>query len=307
MASAAPLSSRAARLCVVLAALIWSTSGVFTKILREQTAFHLNVPHVEPLQIAFFRVVFAGAVLLPLLRRRDLSFRPIMLFTAGSFAAMNALFVSAMALGSAANAILLQYTAPMWMYLACVFLLGEPPDRRGGVALVIGLAGIAVIVLGGRETGQASVIAIALGSGVAYAAVMIGLRVLRDVSPRWLTALHFFVSGLVLIPFVWAYPVPTGPQLFVLFLYGAVQMTVPYWLMARALRSISPQEAGTITLLEPLLNPVWSYLVSPATETPSPYTVLGGACILGALAYRYWPFRRPETPLTTGRRSGLLG
>src|SRR5262245_59199198 len=136
MASAVPLSPRAARLYVVLAAVIWSTSGAFTKVLREQTAFHLNVPPVEPLPIAFFRVVFAGAVLLPLLRRRDLSFRPTMLFTAGAFAVMNVLFVRAMALGSAANAILLQYTAPMWMYLASVFLLGEPADRRGAVALV---------------------------------------------------------------------------------------------------------------------------------------------------------------------------
>jgi drug/metabolite transporter (DMT)-like permease len=290
--------------CALLAAVIWSTSGAFTKVLREQTAFHLNVPRVEPLQIAFFRVVFAGSVLLPLLRRRDLSFRPMMLFTAGAFAVMNVLFVRAMALGSAANAILLQYTAPMWMYLACVFLLGEPTDRRGGVALVLGLAGIAVIVLGGRETGQAPVLAIALGSGVAYAAVMIGLRVLRDVSPRWLTTLNFLVSALVLAPFVWRYPVPTGPQMIVLFLYGAVQMTVPYWLMARALGSISPQEAGTITLLEPILNPVWSYLVSPATETPSRYTVVGGACILGALAYRYWPSRRevpaPDIPAKRG-------
>jgi drug/metabolite transporter (DMT)-like permease len=289
---------------VVLAALIWSTSGAFTKVLREQTAFHLNLPPVEPLQIAFFRVVFAGAVLLPLLRRHDLSFRPMMLFTAGAFAVMNALFVSAMAWGSAANAILLQYTAPMWMYLACVFLLGEPADRRGAVALAIGLAGILVIVLGGRETGQASVIGIALGAGVAYAAVMIGLRVLRDVSARWLTTLNFLISALVLIPFVGVRPAPTGPQLFVLFLYGAVQMTVPYWLMTRALRSISPQEAGTLTLLEPLLNPVWAYFVSPATETPSPYTVIGGACILGALAWRYWPSRREVPAIGAAAKRG---
>jgi drug/metabolite transporter, DME family len=55
---------------------------------------------------------------------------------------------------------------------------------------------------------------------------------------------------------------------------------------------VSAQEAGTLTLLEPLLNPLWAYLVSPATEVPHPLTFVGGAIILGALAWRYWPSRR---------------
>jgi drug/metabolite transporter (DMT)-like permease len=93
------------------------------------------------------------------------------------------------------------------------------------------------------------------------------------------------------VPFTWTLPAPSLPQMAVLFVYGAVQMALPYWLMARALRSVSPQEAGTLTLLEPLLNPLWAYLVSPATEMPTAWTLYGGACILGALAYRYWPRR----------------
>jgi DME family drug/metabolite transporter len=72
-----------------------------------------------------------------------------------------------------------------------------------------------------------------------------------------------------------------------------VQMGLPYWLVARGLRSVSPQEAGAITLLEPLLNPLWAYLVSPETEGLKLPTLLGGALILGGLAWRYWP-RRPR-------------
>jgi drug/metabolite transporter (DMT)-like permease len=113
--AAPPLSAAQGRLCVVLAAVLWSTSGAFTKVLREDTRFGLNEPPLPPLQIAFFRALFAAAVLLPLLRPRDLSFRPALLATGACFAARNALFVSAMALGPAANAILLQYTAPLWI------------------------------------------------------------------------------------------------------------------------------------------------------------------------------------------------
>jgi DME family drug/metabolite transporter len=60
--------------------------------------------------------------------------------------------------------------------------------------------------------------------------------------------------------------------------------------VARGLRVINPQEAGAIALLEPVLNPLWAYLVSPATEVPPVTTFVGGAMIVGALAWRYSPW-----------------
>src|SRR5262249_6826898 len=120
-----------------------------------------------------------------------------------------------------------------------------------------------------------------------YAAVVIFLRFLRDESSVWMTCLNHIVSAAVLVPWVVTMPLPSAGQMAVLFVYGALQMSVPYSLMARGLRSVSPAEAGTITLIEPVLNPCWAYLISG--ETASPYTVVGGAFIVGALAWRYWP------------------
>jgi drug/metabolite transporter (DMT)-like permease len=282
------------RLCIVLAAVLWSLSGGFAKLLTQDTALALNSPLLDPLVIAFYRVLFAGLVLLPVLGRRDFSFRPFMLVMVACFATMNALYVSAQVLGTAANAVLLQYTAPMWMYLASVWWLGEPSDRRSYLALLVGMAGIAVIIAGGLHDAQLSVIAIGLGSGVAYAGVILGLRVLRGASSRWLTVLNHLGGALVLVPWVWSLPSPSGTQLGVLVVFGAVQMALPYWLVARGLRVVSPQEAGTITLLEPLLNPAWAYLVSG--EKPSPFTVVGGVFILGGLCWRYWPWRKVALP-----------
>jgi drug/metabolite transporter (DMT)-like permease len=285
-ASSAP-SAAQGRLLIVAAALLWSLSGAFAKVLTQETSLGLHSPALDPLGIAFYRVLFAGLVLVPTLRPRDLTFRPMMLAMMGSFALMNALFVSAQVLGTAANAIFLQYTAPMWMYLASVWWLGEPAERRNSIALVIGLAGVAVIIVGGWQEAQLPVIAIALGSGLTYAGVILGLRVLRNESARWLTVLNHLGGALVLLPWVKDLPWPTPGQFVVLFLFGAVQMALPYWLVARGLRAVSPQEAGTITLLEPILNPVWAYLV--AGEVPSSFTFVGGAFILGALTWRYWP------------------
>jgi drug/metabolite transporter (DMT)-like permease len=188
----------------------------------------------------------------------------------------------------------------MWMTLACIWFLGEPMDRRGVVSLVIGLVGIVVIVAGGWQGGEGPVVLIALGSGLAYAGVILGLRVLRRASPVWLTVVNHLFGALVLLPFVLVLPPPSLVQFGVLFLYGAVQMALPYWLMARSLRSISPQEAGTLTLVEPILNPLWAWLATLAAarpEAPEVYTYVGGVFILGALAYRYWPGRRiPSEP-----------
>jgi drug/metabolite transporter (DMT)-like permease len=286
------------RVCVLLAAVLWSLSGAFTKLLTRPTVLGLNEPELPGLLIAFGRVGFAGLALVPTLRRRDLSFRPAMLAMVASFAVMNALFVCAMAQGTAANAILLQYTAPMWMYLASVWWLGEPADRRSSVALAFGLLGIGVIVWAGSHEADLTVIGLGLGSGVAYAGVIIGLRVLRDASSRWLTVLNHLGGALALVPFLWylAPPRPQPAQIAFLVFFGTVQMALPYWLMARGLRAISPQEAGAITLLEPLLNPLWAYLVAPETETPGAATFVGGALILGGLAWRYWPRRPPVIP-----------
>jgi drug/metabolite transporter (DMT)-like permease len=183
--------------------------------------------------------------------------------------------------------------------VACIWLLGEPADRRGVGSVLIGTVGIAVIVAGGWQGGNLPVILVALTSGAAYAVVVLGLRVLRDESPLWLTVLNHLFAGVALLPFVAALPPPSPAQFSVLFLYGSLQMALPYWLMARSLRALSPQEAGTLSLIEPVLNPLWAFLVtlgSPQPEVPKWYTFLGGAVILMALAYRYWPQRRASAP-----------
>jgi len=293
------------RLCILLAALLWSLGGAFTKVLTKSTDFGLHEPEVEtwplagrnvPIQIACYRALFAGLVLVPTLRRGDIQFRPMMLVMVLCFALMNATFISAQALGTAANAILLQNSAPLWLYLASIFWLGDAPDRRGTIGLFVGLFGIAIIAAGGWQEDKLAVIGIGLLSGFTYASVILGLRLLRDLSSSWLTVWNHLVGGLVLVPFVWMLRPPTWQQYIVLFVFGAIQLGMPYWLMARGLRSVSAPEAGTLTLLEPILNPVWTYLV--CGEQPHPLTYAGGAVILVALAFRYWPVNK-------GKESGV--
>src|SRR5687767_7448901 len=101
------------RIYIVVAAILWSTSGAFTKVLTQPTFVGAYPPPIDalhwdgkdyPVQLAAYRALFAGIVLMAAVRPRDITFRPLMIGMAVCFALMNITFVSAQALGTAANA-----------------------------------------------------------------------------------------------------------------------------------------------------------------------------------------------------------
>jgi drug/metabolite transporter, DME family len=302
---------RRGRWCLVFAALLWSLSGLGTRLLKTPTTLELHEPSLSPVQIAFFRALFAGLVLLPLVPFRQAAFRPIMPAMIVCFAAMNALFISAITLGSAANAILLQNTAPFFVFAYSIFVLREKADTKSVIAISLGMLGMAVIVGGDGKLFDGErfdVTLMAVGSGITYAGVILCLRHLRDQPSAWLSVQNNLGSAVCMSAAImtlhgvafwidWI-SLPSIRQLGFLMIFGGVQMALPYFLFARGLRTVNPQEAGAITLLEPLLNPVWAYLVSPETDTPVSSTWVGGGLILGALAYRYWP-RHESSPVSS--------
>jgi drug/metabolite transporter (DMT)-like permease len=198
-------------------------------------------------------------------------------------------------LGSAASAIFLQYTAPVWLYLFSILFFQEPSDRRHVVTLVIAMTGVAVIVLDALfqpTLATLGVVLLALLSGVTYAGVLQCLRIFRAAASLWLTVLNHLAAAVLLFPFLVFADWPTGRQVVFMVFFGGIQMGLPYLLVSRGLRSVSAREAGTLSLLEPLLNPIWAYLA--AGEIPKPPVVVGGALILAALTWQYWPRRSAD-------------
>lgn len=290
-----------ARILIVIAAVLWSTSSVFTRVLQKPTFLGLESPSLTPLQIAFYRSFFAGIVLMALIRPRHATYRPQMLWMILSFGIMTALYLSALALGSAANAILLQNTAPVWVYFLGVSFLGAAPDRRTLITLLMAMAGAMVIVVGNIVTdpngGQRGNLLMAAGSGFFFAVVVLMLGVLKRESSIWLCVLNLLGGAAVIAFFgmmeagIAHFPrwlaQPTPKQMLFIAFFGTVQLAIPYILFTFGLKSISPQEAGIITLLEPLLNPIWAYLFAPETDTPSISTLIGGTILLTALIWRF--------------------
>jgi len=298
-----------ARFTLVIAAILWSSGSFFTRVLTAETPFALNDPKLTPVQIALWRGLFAGIALIPLLRRVDLRFHPLMPWMVGCFAVMCGLYLSALGLGNAANAILLQNTAPVWVYFIGVYLLGQQPDRGALRSTLLGLFGALLIIVGNwphadndeDQSTQMMILMMGAGSGLTYAGVVLFLNQLRMQSSAWLMVLNMIGSAICLGLFVaiqigptafvdWLLT-PTRDQLLFMSVFGVVQMAAPYWLFARGLRYVTALEAGIITLLEPVLNPIWAYLITDGREKPTIWTFLGGLVLLAALVWRYIPTR----------------
>jgi drug/metabolite transporter (DMT)-like permease len=273
------------RLCIVGAAILWSLNGLFAKA----PIFDAWPREERGTMLAFWRALFAGLWLLPAVRRPQWSWRLLPMIAA--FAAMNVSFLQSMSLTTAANAGWLQAMAPLWVFVFTLCLGREPINRRDLVPLAWGVGGVTTILvceLWRSGTGEGSLPGVLFGvaSGVFYALVIISMRGLRDQNGAWSIALNHLVAAAVIAPYcLGRYPIPSGNQLLVLCAFGLLQMSLPYLLMAQALRSIGSQEAVAIGLLEPVLVPVWVYLAWG--EVPDRSTIAGATMILIGLGLRY--------------------
>lgn len=275
------------RRCVLGAALLWSLSGVITKWLP-----------LDPLTIAFYRGLFAGLSLLPFVPRRHCEFRWALVPFGLIFGAMTGMYLGAVKLTTAANAIFLQYTSTFWTIPLSALLLRERPDRRAAAGIALATAGIVAIVgygYGSPDRPQEwEGILLGLASGLGYASVTIVMRGLRGLDPLWLSAVGNLTGACVLGVWIVAtrgsIVLPNAPHTAILVAFGVVQMAIPYALFARGLREIDAPEATLIALLEPVLNPIWVVLV--IGEWPARATLIGGAFLLAGVACRYWPARR---------------
>ncbi len=296
-----------ARLCLVGAAVFWSISSAFMRLLSAPLGLGLEEPRLTPLQIAFFRSLFGGLLVLMMVRRAQMRFHPSMVGMVLTFTLMSGLYLTALSLGPAANAIFLKYTAPMWVCLLSMWILREAADWRGVQAVILSAIGAGVIVAGGWPTEMPEtqsretiiVLLMAVASSWTYAGVILFLRALRQYASTWLVSVNLLGTAITLAMFVWLrdgtagfvgwVTTPTAKQFVVLFAFGLLQMALPYWLFTYALRIVPAAEAALIVLIEPLLNPLWAYLLTPETDTPTPAMIVGGSLILLAIVWRYRP------------------
>ncbi len=262
---------------VLLAASLWSLAGVFIKLLD-----------LHPLTIVFYRSLFAALVFVPFLKRTHWSFNFYILVSVISYSAAITAFVTANKLTTAANAIVLQYTAPIFVLLYSRLIQGQRITKPYAIALAVSMTGVAIISSDKAGEPEMAGVLLALLSGLFFAIYMVNLQKTNETSTVYLTWLNNFVCALLLLPVVKPRLAVSLEQASLLFTMGAVQLGLPYFFFSQGLLTVPVQEAALIALIEPVLNPLWVALT--LGEIPSRSTIVGGSMILLGLGVRYlWP------------------
>jgi drug/metabolite transporter (DMT)-like permease len=260
------------RLLLLAAAVLWSTAAAAIKSCA-----------LDAIQIAGGRSLVATAFLF--LAAREARRRPDrrVLLVAGAYAVTVVLFVVATKLTTAANAIFIQDTAPLWVLLLSPWLVGERPTRGELLAVPIFGLGLGLFFVDELSPGQTAGNVTALVSGVAFALSIMGLRLLRERGPAAL-AWGNAIAAAATLP-LWGRGPAASPTDVALLLYlGVFQLGLAYLCFSRGVTGTPAIEASLIILVEPVLNPIWTFLA--AGERMGPWAVAGGAVVLLATAWR---------------------
>jgi drug/metabolite transporter (DMT)-like permease len=269
-------------LFVLGAALLWSTGSLFIK----------STP-LNAYELSFGRALFGALTVAVLTRREGFRLNALTLITSVLYAALLLLFVMANKLTTAANAIFLQYTAPVYVLLLEPWMFKER-FRRGDVYTVAAcVVGMSLFFVGRLRPQDVAGNLTALGSGLCFALFVLLLRhphagrVNRAASVIYgnillcLLTAALLLSGAVESRVLLAGALTLNDVLITLYL-GVIQIGVAYTLftlgIARGVRSL---DAGVVGYIEPMLNPVWVFLF--LGERPSRWALLGGSIIIAAV------------------------
>ncbi len=254
-------------LLLLLTAVLWSLGGVLVKSID-----------LTPYAIAGSRSFIATLIMVVLTRGtiRKISWQTVP--GAIAYAATVFLFVVATKLTTAANAIFLQYTAPVYIALISPWYLRERTELRDWLLVMIALFGIGLFFLDRLSVQGLTGVIAALASGFSFAWLTVLMRRQKDGSPEAVILLGNALTFLVALP--WMFPIPelsqNGPRLLLL---GCVQLTIPYLLYSVAIRHVRALDAAIISIIEPILNPIWVMLAT--SERPSLWAIIGGGIVLG--------------------------
>lgn len=264
-------------LYVLIAMVLFSTGGLFIKLINANAY-----------TIIFGRAFIAGLIFLPLIQWKRLRFSKNYLALAIGYCYLCIMFVLTTKITTAANAIILQCTAPLWLYLYYV-VRGKKITSRELIPRLFILLGIIVIFsasMGGNLWGDL----LALSNGIAYALVQYFMDKEYPVSDNSVVGLNnisLCLVILVLFPTQLDFSGLSIAGWLGLIFLGVFQIGVSYLVFFKGVRMISALKASMVSLLEPILNPIFVFFF--VGEIPSLNSIVGFAIILFGIALTMIP------------------
>jgi drug/metabolite transporter, DME family len=260
-------------IAVLIAAILWSTGGMFIKLVSW-----------DAFQLSGIRSLFAAIVFFILYRKDVLNVNGFTIINALLYAAVLIFFVMATKLTTAANAIFLQYTAPIYVLFLEPVINKTPFLKINVYTIILCFAGMLLFFVGELEPGHMTGNLLGLLSGAAFAAFLLGMRKNK---PEY--QLNTIFYGNILI-FIICFSSILGISTFTLSdvwmtaYLGIFQIGLAYAIFSYGLKRVFAIEASLISMIEPVLNPVWVYL--GYGEIPSFFAIIGGLIIITAISIR---------------------
>ncbi len=261
-----------ALLLLAVTATLWSLGGLLIKSVNA-----------NPLAIAGTRSAIAAVMLILVLRKPKFTWSYAQVGAALAYAATTILFVTATKTTTAANAIFLQSTAPIYVALLSAWLLKERIKLLDWITVFIVMGGMVLFFLDNLSTTGILGNVIAATSGVSFAFFAIFMRMQKNGSPLESIFLGNLITAAIGLPFL-SRSIPDTSGWICLVILGVVQLGLPYILYSKAIKHVTALEAILIPVIEPLLNPVWVFLI--LGESPGPLAFIGGLIVLAAITGR---------------------
>jgi DME family drug/metabolite transporter len=267
-------NSRSPLLFVLAAAILWSTGGLFIKWVT-----------LSGLELSFGRSLLAAITVAIFTRREGFGLNLVTALASVLYAALLLLFVLATKETTAANAIFLQYTAPVYLLIFEPLFYKEKFRSRDLIVVIFCVVGMSLFFVGKLRPEDVTGNLLALGSGFCFACYFL---LLRHAKARAVNRASSVIYGNLLLVIIAAPAalkvlphISKGDAVGIVYL-GVVQIGIAYTLftvaMARGVRSL---DAGIVGYVEPVLNPIWVFLA--IGERPTSWAILGGAIIVVAV------------------------
>lgn len=260
-------------IATILAAIIWSSGGLFIKLL-PQSAF----------TILFYRSFYAGLLFIVIFKSKIFKITRLSFLASLFYVILLIAFVNATKLTTAANAIFLQYTAPAFVLLLEPKFFNIKISRVNAITVIVSLLGMSLFFMDQFSIDSMWGIIIAAISGLALTGFIICQRLNNDDNLENSIILGNLWVVLIMMPLVYDNLSATKSEHMMLLFLGLIQIGLGYILFTFGQKILTALESSLIALLEPILNPLW--VVLGYGEFPSTWACIGGAIIISALVIR---------------------